>query len=518
MVGCSSKTDSVAEPETVELGDGTDSGAAEAGASDETGASTDGQGGDETAGAADEGGTGGGSDSGTEDGGSTGESPPYNEAIFRSTHNSYSGHERGAILEQLDAGIRQVEFDFHDNEYATEGFRVGHGSPGSEVETEPPNPTTLALSAWLQVVADWSDTNPEHTPVHVLLNIKDDMTDNRHTNQGSFAALNELLLDVFAERLFWARSLGESWPTVNDLRGKIIVGLTGQETTGSRRAYVRDRGLEAAVAMNDHGQIIEVHKSEAHNTLWYWTGQLQDDGLVIWQHHGQYDEGRNPSIALNNHGWFVEIHRSQSDDDLWSWVGRIDSSGDLSFYTNEEFDEGHLPTIDFTDLEGWSLREIHQSSSEDSVNWDWDLVLDSGDTRLTWGAHSRTDDARFDATSAHSEAGIVSVWSEDGHDDDMLMYGTDAIPEAPIRYAQIAFIDTSPGDPAVLEASSVFRSFPSGSHADAMTWRTRGGISRMWKFDEDDADSMGIPPNFAATDTPFEDWYFAWGETVGAYD
>ena len=313
-------------------------------------------------------------------------------------------------------------------------------------------------------------------------------------------------------------SLGEAWPTINGLRGKIIVGLTGQETTSSRRAYVRDQGQSPAVAMNDLGQVIEVHKSEVTNTLWYWTGQMQEDGTIIWKHHGRYDDGRNPTIALNNHGWFVEVHRSQSDDDLWSWVGHIGLDGDLHFGENVEFDEGRIPSVRFIDRDGWDVREVHRSSSEDDQNWVWDATIDAGESRVLWGDHGRTDDERFESDRATSSAGTVSVFSEDRLDDDTLLYGTDAIADGLIRYAQVAFIDTSPGDPDVLSESSDFRSFPSGRHTDASTWRSRGGIARMWKFDEDDADAMGLPPQFAATDTPFEDWYLSWGESVGAYD
>ena len=513
------------DPDTGHAGGGT-SGDGETGMdSGSTGAEADGAESDDTSAPSIDTGTASGED--TIGGGLSGDgiddddadtSPPYNEAIFRATHNSYSGHERGSIRAQLDAGIRQVEFDFHDNDYATEGFRLGHRSVGSEVETVPPNPTDLALSSWLEIVSDWSEENTGHTPIHVLLNIKDDMTDNRRTDEGSFAALNRLLVEAFGERLFWARNLGDSWPTVNELRGQIIVGLTGRETTSSRRAYVRDRGVDAAVAMNDRGQIIEVHKSESHNTLWFWTGQAQDDGSVIWHHHGQYDNGRNPSIALNNDGWFVEVHRSQSDNGLWSWVGKIGPSGDLEFYTNARFDSGRRPTIDFLDLDGLALREIHESSSEDDVNWDWATTLDTEALRLDWGSHDRTEDARYDVTRATSDAGTVTVWSEDELDDDTLMYRMDTGMAGRIRYAQVAFIDTSPGDPDVLVESSPFRSFPSGSHAESMTWFGRGGISRIWSFDSDDAESMGFPPNFAATDTPYEDWYVSWGESVGAYD
>jgi len=40
----------------------------------------------------------------------------------------------------------------------------------------------------------------------------------------------------------------------------------------------------------------------------------------------------------------------------------------------------------------------------------------------------------------------------------------------------------------------------------------------MWSFDESDASAMWLSPQFAATDTPYEDWYLEWGVSVGAYD
>ena len=145
IFGCASKESPPLAEESVELGD---SGLPDG----ETGGSASGGSGEggSTAGGSDEGDTtaGGGESSGGESGDDTAtspdESPPYNEAIFRSTHNSYSGHERGSIVAQLDAGIRQVEFDFHDNDYASEGFRLGHSSVGSEVETVSRSATMLS--------------------------------------------------------------------------------------------------------------------------------------------------------------------------------------------------------------------------------------------------------------------------------------------------------------------------------------------------------------------------------------
>ena len=440
-------------------------------------------------------------------------SPPYDQVCFRASHNSYSGEERGSIVAQLEAGVRQIEYDFHDNDYQSEGFRMGHSSPGGEVFHEDGNPHSNRLEDWLVVIAEWSVSNPDHAPIHMLLNIKDDMTDNRSTADGSLAALNSLVLEVFGDRLFWSRDLGEEWPSVNSLRGKVVVGLTGRETTSSRVAYLRDRGVNPAVAMNDHGQIIEVHKSETQDMLWFWTGQMQSDGRVIWWHHGRYGPGRDPAIALNNHGYFVEVHRSHSDDDLWTWTGRITETGDLEFLENDEFSEGREPSVSFTDPDGFAFREVHGVTGEAGSRMAWDGVVSATDGGVTWDAHGTTMDARFDVDRATSSWGSVEVESAvfGSSGANTLLYETDDHGPAHIRYAQIAFIDSNDGDPDLVEDATPFRSFRTGSHDGARAWRASGGISRVWRFSESDAAALSdAPPQFAATDEPLSDWYSDW--------
>ena len=265
---------------------------------------------------------------------------------------------------------------------------------------------------------------------------------------------------------------------------KIIVGLTGRETTSSRVAYLRDRGANPAVAMNDHGQIIEVHKSETQDMLWFWTGQMQPDGRVIWWHHGRYGSGRDPAIALNNHGYFVEVHRSHSDDDLWTWTGRITETGDLEFLENTEFSEGREPSVSFTDLEGFAFREVHSVSGDAGTRMAWDGVVSATDGGIAWGAHGATTDALFDVDRATSSAGSVAVESVTygSSGANTLVYETDDHERAHIRYAQIAFIDSNDGDPDLVEDMTPFRSFRTGSHDGARSWRESGGISRVWRF------------------------------------
>ena len=448
------------------------------------------------------------------------DSLPYDQACFRASHNSYEGEARGTIVAQLQAGVRQIELDFHDNDYEVEGFRVGHTGPGQGVYHEGDNPDSNRLEDWLSVISGWSLANRDHAPINLLLNIKDDLTDNRSTSQGSLAALNSMVVSQFGERLFWARDHEGVWPTVNALRGKVIVGLTGRETTSSRVAYLRDKGVNPAVAINDYGQIIEVHKSESQDMLWFWTGQLQADGSVIWWHHGRYDSGRDPAVALNNHGVFVEVHRSHADNDLWSWTGRITSEGDLEFLENTEFSNGLEPTVAFDDLDGHTVRTIYQSPASEGLR-STSVGTVGGTGSLEWSDSLETTEALFSKASSTSEAGEVSVASSSlgASGPDTLVYETPGNGPRHIRYAQVAFIDSNDGDPGVVSEWTSFRSFRTGDHRQALDWRLAGGISRVWRFSSSDADALAVaPPQFGATDEPLSTWYQVWSEENGCED
>src|SRR5262245_53167727 len=105
---------------------------------------------------------------------------PFASALFLSTHNSFSGNiyggTRGSIQQQLDAGVRFVELDIHDDHFVDIGdYEVGHAGPGSEVDYTG-NPQTNALRPWLQVVANWSFAHPTHALLVVMLDVKDDLT------------------------------------------------------------------------------------------------------------------------------------------------------------------------------------------------------------------------------------------------------------------------------------------------------------------------------------------------------
>jgi hypothetical protein len=50
--------------------------------------------------------------------------------------------------------------------------------------------------------------------------------------------------------------------------------------------------------LNDNGFLVEVHKSQNADTLWYHVGQVSADGEIAWSPSRQYDNGILPSIAF----------------------------------------------------------------------------------------------------------------------------------------------------------------------------------------------------------------------------
>ncbi|WP_233573777.1 PI-PLC domain-containing protein [Amycolatopsis panacis] len=106
-------------------------------------------------------------------------------STFLATHNSYSGNVDGAkgpIAGQLNRGVRFIELDVHDNGYATaHDYGIGHSSPGDLVD-HAGNPASNNLRDWLALVNTWSTAHPTAAPIMVMLDLKDDLTDNATWN------------------------------------------------------------------------------------------------------------------------------------------------------------------------------------------------------------------------------------------------------------------------------------------------------------------------------------------------
>jgi hypothetical protein len=431
-------------------------------------------------------------------------SPPFPASVFRATHNSYSGNVDGAknsLAYQLDHGVRFLELDVHDNGYTTShDYAIGHDSPGNLVDHGGGNPASNDLRDWLAVVNTWSAQHPAAAPVVVMLDLKDDLTDNPSFAAGNLTALNQELESVFGARLLRAQDYPAAQPDVDALRGRVLPLLSGDG--GSRTEYKRDVGYHPAVALNGRGQVVEVHDSGA-GALWYWTGTYGADGRVTWLRHGKYDSGQTPAVALNDNGDLVEVHQSQGATTLWYHVGKLGADGEISWQASHQYDNGVLPTVAFTDAT--HLREIHQSQNGNQ-NWAWNGVP-AGPT-VSWTGNAKTSDARFAKATATSAGRTVSVWTgADGPTSaQTLRADTDRVGGDRIRYRQVAFDEFQKGDSAELQQGALFYGAPATEPAFITSARQAGKLVRGWDFD---SASQATTPlaNYPATNHPYDAWY-----------
>jgi hypothetical protein len=269
------------------------------------------------------------------------------------------------------------------------------------------------------------------------------------------------------------------------------------------------------VAINRHGQIVEVHDSNDGN-LWYWTGTYGTDGRVTWSRHGRYDSGKTPAIALNDDGWIVEVHQSQNENTLWSRVGRLRPDGEIAWAPSKKYDSGVLPTVTFTDPAGTAVREIHRSQSNEQ-NWEWRGTLDTSTTAVTWSGNAKTSDARYDKATAVRGSTRVSVWTgaDNGTPAQTLRYSTDRITGDRIRYPQTVFGEYQEGDAAELKQGALFYAAPATSTSFITTARRAGQIVRGWDFDAA-GDATDPLASYPATNQPWATWYESLVTRAGA--
>jgi hypothetical protein len=459
-----------------------------------------------------------------------GDARRYNEVVLAATHNSYAGvasGDLGPLRRQLDGGIRFVELDVHDNEFGSYGYRIGHEAPGDGVARGRGNPNTDKLGAWLRAVAAWSDANPRHAPITVALDIKDDLTDNRSFAEGNLARLNAELVGRLP-RLYTSEQLGsDPWPGVDDLRGEVIVVLSGEAQT--RLAYVRDRGHNPAVAVNAAGHVVEVHDSGGGD-LWYWTGEFTTPQQVRWRRHGRYDTGQRPAVALDDAGRVVEVHEDPAGDhQLWYRTGRLTddleikwSSGGGRSFPGE--DRGASPSVRFVVEAPNRVREVHQSE-ETGQHWYWNGQCSSSGTSIAWtrddADDGRTQDPLFDKGSAASGDRDIAVrtGSHGAFGSDTLLYTAGAGASQRISYEEIAFVEVQRGDQSGLESEGAWFFAASAKDPDARRWaqgwRLGGKLVRLWEFN-DPRYGTDPPPSFPATDHPASDWYRTYCAAVGS--
>ncbi|MFX0048855.1 MAG: hypothetical protein ACFE8G_11915 [Candidatus Hermodarchaeota archaeon] len=156
---------------------------------------------------------------------------PYHQAFFKTSHNSFNI----SIRKQLNYGVRGLEYDIHDDKIQEVGdFEVYHLPKHVDAAINVDgNPGDLLLSSWLATLKDWSDENAnEHAPITLFIELKDSIVDenNKPSELYGIKRLNKVILDVLSPNYLYShtdfRKNKKQWPTVRELKGRIIIVLT----------------------------------------------------------------------------------------------------------------------------------------------------------------------------------------------------------------------------------------------------------------------------------------------------
>lgn len=431
----------------------------------------------------------------------------YSKATFKATHNSYSGplpnFDRGSIPQQLDAGVRFIEFDVNCVDYLqVRDYQVGHEKPGLEVHHADGNPSTLVMEDWLGVIATWSDAHPDHVPITVGLDLKNNLAKIETMLEGNLAALNRHVRNALGDKLFTPIELGDGdWPSVNELRGRIIVVMSGD--TKSRVAYLKDHGEDPAVDMNSHGHILEVHKSQANAGMWFWTGRYRDDDTVVWEGHGDLEKGLAPAVCINDDNLVVVVSQSHRRNMLYYQVGRLNDDGHLEISKEYKLHGGTDASVRFVEPNSLDISLIYRAGGQ---NYECIGTFDPDTPTVRWGAPGQTDKALHDKTTAQLGGRQVSVTS----DQTLLRYETGGH-QGQIGYEQLLFVEYQRGNDDVL-ADTWFYACSKNYLSWGQEKCAAGKLVRIWGFGKDHATLPKV--SFPATDWPFEDWYARYCESI----
>ncbi|MAM81336.1 MAG: hypothetical protein CMP89_11330 [Gammaproteobacteria bacterium] len=131
-----------------------------------------------------------------------------------------------AISEQLDIGIRKLELDVF-YEPGVDDFTVGH------IQVIDMQSNCVTLRECLRQLNGWSLRNPDHIPIWISFNAKDNLLEGlpapNRFDSIALASLDQILLDELNGKLILPRMVlidgGLVWPKLEAARGTFLVVL-----------------------------------------------------------------------------------------------------------------------------------------------------------------------------------------------------------------------------------------------------------------------------------------------------
>lgn len=156
---------------------------------------------------------------------------PFHKACFKTSHNSFEM----SIIEQLDFGLRALEYDVHDDKIQDIGdFEVYHlENDIDEGLNKGGNPSDLLLTSWLNLINDWSNQQKrEHAPITIFIELKNSIIDenNQPDELYGIKKLNDVIVNSFSkDKIFTHKKFRENnsrWPTIREMKNQVLLVLT----------------------------------------------------------------------------------------------------------------------------------------------------------------------------------------------------------------------------------------------------------------------------------------------------
>jgi hypothetical protein len=202
--------------------------------------------------------------------------------------------------------------------------------------------------------------------------------------------------------------------------------LTSDATVDWGKSHKYDSGSDPSVAVNDSGQVVEVHLTSNINQrdLWYHVGKVKGD-VIEWGPSHKYDTGGDPSVAINNHGTVV-VHDSGiglGSSDLWYRVGQI--AGDkIDWKGKAKFSGGIDPDVAIDD--DGNVVNVHTGSVPFELWYNVGVVKG---TTIDWDKGRRLSDGQAPSVAIGKDKTVLAAYGAPNPNtrDAFLLYRTGVI-------------------------------------------------------------------------------------------
>ena len=175
--------------------------------------------------------------------------------------------------------------------------------------------------------------------------------------------------------------------------------------------YEFDGGADPGVAIDEFGYLVEVHKNEAGTSLYSRTGQLRD-AQVYWNDTGgdrkPYTGGTQPAVAKNNGGDVVEVHKREVGDKLFVMYGKFTGPAVAWSESISYDDDGHDPAVAINDR-----REIVTVYAEDSDKVRYrrgSITTKDGKTIVQFRAEQDLGEGQYPKVAIDNDGNVIAVW------------------------------------------------------------------------------------------------------------